>query len=379
MKRSLIILGIIVILIFVLFFIWQSRTEQNIVKVGAILALSGDAAKYGEASRNSIALETEEINKKGGIKGKKLKIIYEDSQGYPEKSVSSFRKLVEIDNVKFILGPLSSPEVLAIAPLAEKKKIIILSPSASAQQISQAGDYIFRNVMSDEYDGRAMASYAFKELKKRRAAIFYINNDFGLGLANSFIKKFKSLAGEIVIALSYERGEKDFRTQITKIKDARPDSVFLVGYSEMSDIIKQEKELGAKLSFLSFSMFEDPNILKLIGDAAENVYYTFRYFDTETKEGVVDNFVNTYKKKYNSDPDIFAALSYDAICILTLALEKGNFRVEEVKNALYSIKDFPGVMGKLSFDKNGDVISPIGVKKIENNQFVWVIKKFNFE
>lgn len=352
--------------------------EKKVVKIGAILPLTGDAAKYGEAAKKGMDLAVEEINGKGGILGKRLEIDYEDSQANASNAVSAFRKLIDIQHIKFVLGPLSSTDVLAVAPIANKDKVIIFTPTASAPQITYAGDYIFRNVMSDLYDGQAMAAYAIKEMRKKTSAIFYINNDFGIGLKNSFKEQFEKMGGKIVLEISFERGEDDYRSQITKIKDTHPDVVFLVGQAEMAEILREMKEMGLKLPIVSFSMFEDPDILKVAGDAAEGVVYTYRVFDPNGKNPAIKHFVEGYEKKYSTQPDIFAGLSYDATRILALALKKGNFEVERVKEAIYGIKDFPGVVGKTSFDKNGDVKKSIGIKKIENGKFVWVTKSFNF-
>jgi len=378
MKR---IFSLGVILLIICGLIWvscQKKVEEKVVKIGAILPLTGDAAKYGKSAKNGIDLAIEDINKKGGILGRQVKVIYEDSQADASKAVSAFRKIVNVEHIKFILGPLSSTEVLAVAPIANKEKVIILAPAASAPQITYAGDYIFRNVMSDLYDGWAMAAYVIKGMKKKTAAIFYINNDFGIGLKNSFKEQFEKMGGKVLLEISFERGEKDFRAQITKIKNVNPEVVFLVGQAEMAEILKEIKEMGIKLLIVSFSMFEDPDILKVAGDAAEGVVYTYRVFNPESENPVVKHFVERYEKKYGVKPDIFAGLSYDAARILALALERGEFKVEKVKEALYNIKNFPGVVGKTSFDKNGDVKKPIGIKKVENGKFIWVTKVFEF-
>jgi len=356
----------------------QKKAEEKVVKIGAILPLTGDGAKYGEATKKGIDLAVEEVNEKGGILNKSLEIVYEDSQADASKAVSAFRKLINVQHIKFILGPLSSTEVLAVAPIANKEKIIILTPAASAPQITYAGDYIFRNVMSDLYDGRAMAAYAVREMGKRIAATFYINNDFGIGLKNSFKEQFEKMGGKIVLEMSFERGDNDYRPQITRIKNAHPEIIFLVGQAKMAEILRETKEMGIKLSIVSFSMFEDPDILKIAGGAAEGVIYTYRVFDPNGENPVVKHFVEGYEKKYGAQPDIFAGLSYDATRILALALERGSFEVEKVKEDIYGIKDFPGVVGKTSFDKNGDVRKPIGIKKVENGEFVWVTKTFKF-
>ena len=378
MKRNWWLFGIAVvaIVLFALVFSQRKAGEREVIKIGAILPLTGDAAVYGEHAQNGFEIALEEYNAHGVCGGKRIKILYEDSQADPSKAVSAFKKLVEIDKVRFILGPLSSSEVLAIAPLANRRKVIVLTPLASAPAITEAGDYIFRNVMSDLFDGAAIATYVIKEMHKKTAGILYINNDFGVGLKNSFKEKFEELGGVVKVEIPFERGEKDFRSLLLKLKRANPDVVFLVGYKEMAEILRQTKEMGLKFQFVSFSMFEDPDILRLAGDAAEGVVYTYRAFDPKSENPVVKEFVQKYTTKYGEEPDIFAALSYDGARILFNALDRGNCDVEGVKEALYNTKDFPGVVGKTTFDHNGDVIKPIGIKIVKNGKFVWLTKHF---
>ncbi len=378
MKKIWIVITIIaVVALAIVLTVTQTKKKPEEIKIGAILPLTGDAAPYGERAKRGVEFALEEINKKG-IKGNRIKIIYEDSQGNPQKAVSAFLKLINLDKVKFILGPLSTTEVLSIAPMAEKEKILILTPTASAPQITKAGDYIFRNCVSDLFEGIVAAEFIFKKLNERRAAIIYINNDFGIGLKESFKKRFISLGGE-VIEESFERKETDFRALLSRIKSKDPKVIFLIGQTEMGQILRQAKELGIKSQFVSFSAFEDPKILQVAGGAAEGVFYTYQGFDTKSEVDVVREFTLKYKEKYNENPDIWAALSYDAMKIYAEAFKRDGFNVEDTKKALYSIKGFIGVVGETSFDENGDVTKPIGIKKVENGNFIWIDKKYELE
>ena len=373
-------IGVLILIIAALavsLIVTQTKKEPEEIKIGAIFALTGDAAMYGESAKNGLELAIEELNKK--LLDKKITVVYEDNQGDPSKAVSSFQKLAYVDKVKYIIGPLGTPEVLAVAPIAEKKKIIILTPTSSGPQLTQAGDYIFRNCMSDLIEGAALAEFVFKELKTRTAGILYINNDYGIGLRDAFKKKFDILGGVILAEESFRKGDTDFRTQLLKIKFKNPRVLLLTGYAEMGRILKQARELGIEIQVVSTSNFEMPEILEIAGNAAENIYYTYQGFDIESEEEVVKKFTNSYRAKYNKDPDIFAALTYDAMKILAKAIERGGTDVENVKKELYGIKNFIGVTGKTSFDKNGDVIKPIGIKKVEDGKFIWVNKKFEFD
>ena len=375
MKHALIWMSVLVLVI--LSGMISCANRQKEITIGVILPLTGNAAKYGQATKNGIDLALEEINHRGGINGRSLKAIYEDSQADPKMAVSVFQKLTTIDKASFILGPLASSSVLAVAPIANRKKVIVLSPAASSPKITDAGDYIFRNVMSDLFDGRAIADFAFNSLKKRTAGVIYINNDFGVGLKKSFRAFFEKYGGEIKAIETFNQGDNDFRTQLTKIMNSEPEVVFLAGQREMGYVLRQARELGLQSQWISFSMFEDPEILKIAGNAANNVYYTYRAFDPKSDISLVRNFSKNYKQRFGQLPDIFAGLSYDAARIIVSAIERGGAKdTEKVKMALYNTRNFPGVVGETTFDENGDVIKPIGIKRVEKGKFIWVDKSF---
>lgn len=375
MKRAFSWMSVLVLVI--LSGMISCANRQKEITIGVILPLTGNAAKYGQATKNGIDLALEEINHRGGINGRTIKAIYEDSQADPKMAVSVFQKLTTIDKASFILGPLASSSVLAVAPIANRKRVIVLSPAASSPKITDAGDYIFRNVMSDLFDGQAIADFAFNFLKKRTAGVIYINNDFGVGLKKSFKTFFEKYGGEIKVIEAFNQGDNDFRTQLTKIMNSGPEVVFLAGQREMGYILRQARELGLQSQWISFSMFEDPEILKIAGNAANNVYYTYRAFDPQSDISIVRNFSKNYKQKFGQLPDIFAGLAYDAARIIVSAIERGGAEdTEKVKMALYNTRNFPGVVGETTFDKNGDVIKSIGIKRVEKDKFIWVDKSF---
>lgn len=370
MKRffSLIIIGLILGGL-----VWtgcQKKAEEKVVKIGGLMPLSGDGAKYGQSAKSGIDLAIEGINAKGGVKGHKIEVIYEDSQGLPTAGVSAFQKLITSNEIPTVIGGLFSSVTLAIAPIANREHVVVLSPTSSAPAITEAGDYIFRNCASDIFEGEIMARAAKGTLGLTRIAIIYINNDYGVGIKNVFKKEFTVLGGKLVAEEAFPQEATDFRTQITKIKQANPEAVYIIGYRELGSLLKQAKELGLNVQFLSTVMFEDPEILKIAGNAAEGAIYSARAYDPKSKSPVVEKFVENYKMKYHREPDIFAALSYDAAAILAKAMGLGNFTAEGIKKALYDIKDFSGVAGITSFDKNGDVITPAVLRIVKNGQFV---------
>jgi len=362
----------IIVCVISTFFLISGCAQKGEIKIGAILPLTDEAGKYGQSAKEGIDLAIDEINAAGGIHGKKITIIYEDDKADPATGTTVFQRMINIEKVPAILGPMASSVTLAIAPIAEKNKVIVLSPASSAPQITNAGDYIFRNTYSDIYEGQKMANYVYKETPYRKIAILYINNDYGIGLKDVFISDFSKYSGKIVVSETYDFSSTDFRTQLSKLKNSKPDAVYLVGYGEMGRVLVQAKELGIRVPLFSCIMFEDPDILKVAGKLAEGVIYTFPSYNPESEEQTVAQFIQAFESKYKHKPDGFAANSYDAAKILVLAIDKGGEKSEKIKASLYSIKDYPGVTGITSFDKNGDVIKPIGIKTIKNGEFTWI-------
>lgn len=250
-KLKSIIYGLIAILLIITAFSLGCAKKEKEIKIGAILPLTGDAAKYGESAKRAIDLAVEEINSTGGIKGSKIKVIYEDDQALPEKGVSAIQKLITVDKVHVVIGAMPSSVTLAMAPIAEKNKVVLFSPASSNPKITEAGDYIFRNDVSDIFEGGKMADETWQRLKFRKAAVLYINNDYGVGIKDVFVYRFTVLGGEIVATENFEQGTTDFRTQLTKIKQGNPEAVYIVGYKEQIQILKQFQGTWSKSSNIS--------------------------------------------------------------------------------------------------------------------------------
>jgi len=369
-KSSVFLIISVVVASLMVFSFGCAKKEEKEIKIGAILPLTGEGAKYGDAAKKGINLAVKEINSAGGIKGKTVQIIYEDSQGDPKAGVAAMQKLVITDKVSAVIGDLLSSVTLAIAPIANKNKVVVLSPASSSPKLTDAGDFIFRNCPSDIYEGSIMANYAYQKLRFQKIAMLYINNDYGIGIKDVFKNNFTKQGGTIVAEEAFDQNATDYRSQLVKIKQVKPEAVYLIGYKENGYILKQAKEMLIKTQFLSTVTFEDPEILKIAKDAAEGVIYSASSFDPKSDRKVIQAFVNSFKSEYNQDPDIFAGLSYDAMKIMSLALAQGNYTGEGIKTALYAVKNYPGIAGETSIDANGDaVLSPI-LKTVQNGEFI---------
>lgn len=373
MKRKIWIgIGIVVLVaLTIVLIVTQTKKEPGEIKIGAILPLTGDMAKFGESFKNGIDLAVEEINNAGGIRGIKPQVIYEDDAGESKQAVFAFRKLITQDKVQTVIGGVMSSTAMPIAPIAEKEKVIIISPTATAPDLSQFKNYFFRVQPSDNYEGRVMAEFAYKQLKVEEAAIFYVNNDWGKGLIEVFKNKFTELSGKISIEESYELGNTDFKTQITKIKAKNPEYLYLLGYlKELSIILKQMSELGVNSRILSAYSFHDPKLLEMGAEVAENAIFTMPTYDPKSKNPMITKFTNKYKAKYNKEPDMFAAHSYDCMKILGYVMQKEIFTGPEISDGLHKVVDYHGVTGKTTFDENGDVAKPLRFFTVKNGQFI---------
>ncbi len=345
-------------------------STRNELRIGAIFSLSGDKAAYGESAKNGLELAVSEINAAGGIQGKRLTILYEDGRGSAKDAVSAFEKLSTLDKVPVVIGPLTSSEVLAIAPIAEKRRVVVLSPGASSPAISTAGDYIFRNVPSDVFEGSAMAEVARTKLGLTKVAVIYVNNEYGNGVLNVFRDKFSRIGGAIVATQGYSDGAHDFRTQIVELKAKNPDAVYLLGYKELGLIVRQITELGLRTKLLSTALFEDPEVIKSAGVGAEGLVFTSIAFDPNAANDRAKAFVEAYVGRYRAQPDSFAAVSYDAGRIMAAAMSSADASAPQIKDVLYRTKNYPGLLGETSFDENGDVVLPVNLKTVKDGKFI---------
>lgn len=380
MKKIWIGIIIVVVILAVVFVTTRTKKEPGEIKIGAILPLTGNAALYGQSPKKGIDLALEEINEKGGIKGnRKLVVIYEDSKAVPTDGVTACRKLVNIDKVSAIIGGAASSVTLAIAPIAENNRVVVLSPLSSAPAITNAGDFIFRIVPSDMFGGKVAAFFAVGDQEWKSLAILYINNDFGVGLTKVFSEEINNLGGKVLASETYEQGSSDFRTQLSKIKLAKPDALYIVGYREAPQILIQLKEMGLNVQVLGTGDLEDPNLIKIAKKTAEGIYFTQLHYDINDSSTLVQEFVKRFRNKYGSDPDIFAAYGYDAMKVLAFAIAKSKLDSESIKNELYKMRGYRGVTGSISFDQNGDVVASMGVKVIRDGKFVWFRRKILIE
>lgn len=354
----------------IIFFIAScGKQEEDIIKIGAILELSGDGAELGKDAKRGIELATERINHNGGISGKKVKFIYEDNQSNTVNAVNAINKLITVDKVQAIVGALFSSATLAMAPIAERNHVILFSPGSSNPKLTYAGEYIFRNYPSDNYEGTLSANYLHSK-NITKIPILYVNNDYGSGLRDVFSDKFEELGGHILLKEGYKQGNTDFRTILAKIHELEVSSIYMPGYfNEVGYAMKQAKELGFNFIFFSNIGVADPKIFEIGGDAVNGLMFTAPKLDLSNADPQIAEFVKAFLNKYKQKPGFPAAYAYDTAKMLFWAMKNYGFGSEKIKEGLYHINNFKGVTGSTSIDRNGDVKKDFIIKVIRNDKF----------
>ncbi len=334
----------------------SNTTAGDTVKVGVYVDLSGGTSSFGKSTKNGIDLAVEEINKNGGVNGKKIELVVEDDQGRPEQAKTVVQKLISQDKVQVVLGEVASTNSLAAAPVAQEAKIPMITPSSTNPKVTQIGDYIFRVCFKDDFQGSSMAKFAATNLKAKTAAVFGdVQSDYSKGLEQYFTDEFTKLGGQIIDKQAYTQNDTDFKGQLTNIRNKKPDVIYVPGYyGEVGIISKQARELGMEMPILGGDGWDSPNIWDLGGDALKNTFITNHYSVDDPAENV-QKFAQAYKAKFGANPDSLAALAYDAAYILADSLKRaGSADSQKLRDAIASTKDFVGITGTISINDKRD-------------------------
>lgn len=366
----------IVVIILVAWGIYSISVNNQIssdkpIKIGAILPLSGDIANWGDAARKGIDLALKEINESGGINGNNLEVIYEDDQCDKTKAVTAAQKLINVDEVEVIIGPLCSGSVLASAPTAEDAGVVILGFGSTAA-ISDAGDYIFRHTYSDAYQGSFLADQISNEFNIKKVDIIYVNNDYGNGLFSGFKEAFENMEGSIVNEQAYNPETLDFNTILTKIKSSDAEALVIISYGKEGGIlVKRARELGIENQIFATDNFGTEEVIASGGGSVESVIFTSSVPPNE-ESMEVKKFEDNFIELYNEKPGILfvSASGYDAVNIVAKAIKDSSYNGKNIKNYLYSMENYKGISGDISFDEKGDATKDFMLQIIRNGKFI---------
>lgn len=377
MKRTLLALLLITTL-FISLACERRGNSGNGGHTGAILVgyygdLSGRTSSFGQSTKNGVEMAADEINKAGGLNGRQIQIIVEDDQGEPNKAATVVTKLINQDKVHALLGEVASSNSLAAAPKAQEAKVPMISPSSTNPAVTQVGDYIFRVCFIDPFQGEVMAKFASTNLKAKRAAILYdFNSDYSRGLYEFFKRSFTKLGGEIVSEKSYTQGDRDFSGQLTAIRSANPEVIYVPGYyGEVGVIANQTKQLGIKAPLLGGDGWDAPQLWQL-GGAALNGDYISNHYSVDDPSPAIQKFVADYKARFNILPDALAALGYDSMKVLADAIQRaGGTENAKLRDAIAQTKGFAGVTGAITIDQDRNAVKPAVVLKLQDSKFVY--------
>jgi branched-chain amino acid transport system substrate-binding protein len=349
--------------------------DEGPIKVGQYGAFSGKEAAFGISARKGAILAFEEANANGGILGRKVELITEDNQSKAGESATIAKKFVSRDKVIAVLGGNPSTNSLEAAPILQNAKIPMIAISSTNPRVTEMGNHIFRVCFIDPFQGAVLAKFAKDTLKAKRAAILTsVNNPYSVGISKVFREKFTAGGGEIVIEQRHSEGDKDFRAQLTAIKAMNPDVIFhSSNYTEGALICIQARQLGFTGPLFGGDAWEAPQLIEIGGKAVEGTYYSTHGSPESTAPEMV-NFIKKFRARWNGEtPDSIAALGYDAAALLFDSLKRaGTTESAKLRDAIATTKDFVGVTGKITIDKDRNATKSAVILTVKDGKFAYV-------
>jgi len=341
-------------------------------KVGVAGPMTGQYATYGASHKAGAQIALDELNAAGGVNGAKASMAIGDDLGDPQQAVLVAQGFIDDKNIVVVDGHMFSGATIAAAAKYQAAGLPMISPSATNPDITSLGSYIWRICMTDAVQGAGLAKYSVSTLGKKNIAVIYDNSDYGRGLADAYVKGVQAAGAKIVAQQQYATGDTDFSSQLTKIKAANPDLLFMSGYyPEGAKIAQQARQLGMTVQMLGSDGYASDQLPKLGGAAVEGMLVS-TFFDYTKKDPAVQKFVAAYKAKYNgANPDWFAANSYDVIMLAAQAAKNaGSNSRSAINDALGKMGTYQGISGAITFDKNGDVQKPLSIVVVKHGRLV---------
>jgi len=348
----------------------EKPTATQSIEIGFFGALTGPQATFALSGRNGAKLAIEEINRSGGVLGKKLELLVEDDRNEPSEAASAVSKLITQNHVVALIGENASSRSLAAAPIAQSYQVPMVSPSSTNVEVTKKGDYIFRVCFIDPNQGKALALFARQTLHAQTAAtLIDAKSDYSVGLAQAFRTEFTAQGGTIIAELKYAEGDSDFHAQLTAIQAKRPDVLFVPGYyTDAGLIARQARGLGIQATLLGADGWDSPKLVEIGGAAVDGAYFS-NHYSVDDPSPAVRTFVDAFQKAYGAEPDSIAALSYDAARLVADAIRRaGSTEGKRVRDALASTKDFSGVTGSITMDASRNPVKLPVILKIERGR-----------
>jgi branched-chain amino acid transport system substrate-binding protein len=350
-------------------------TDAKDILIGEYGSLTGKTATFGTSTRDGVKMAVDEQNKAGGVLGKQIRIQLENDGGKPEEAGTVVKKLINQYNVLAILGEVASGRSIAGGKVCQPAGVPMISPTSTNPAVTAIGDYIFRTCFIDPFQGTVGARFALKNLKAKTAAVLTdVKNPYSTGLTQYFIEEFKKGGGKVVVEESFKEGDTDFRSQLSNIKSKNPDLIYVPGYyTEAGTIAKQARDLGIPDStpFLGGDGWDAPELMDIGGDAVQGSYFSTHA--SSEQAGPMKDFVAKFKTKFGHEPNALAAVAYDAANILFAAIKKaGSTDRAKIRDAIAATKNFPGVTGTITIDKDRNAIKPLVIVQIKGEAHKYI-------
>ena len=351
-----------------------ARAAEEPIRIGEYASITGKEASLGQSSHNGTMMAIDDLNAAGGVLGRPLLLITEDTQSKPGESATAAKKLISRDKVVALLGEVASSRSLEAAPVAQLAKVPMISPASTNPKVTETGNYIFRTCFIDPFQGPVMAKFAKEKLRAQRVALMVSNSSaYSIGLAKFFREAFTANGGTIVLEQKYAEGDKDFKAQLTAIKAAGVDAVFNPGYyNEGALIVLQARDLGLTLPIFGADSWEAEALIELGGKAIEGAYLCSHYSPADPSPRV-QNFVQAYKKRFGTTPDSNASLGYDSVLVLVDAIKRaGSTDRAKIRDALAATKNFAAVTGNITIDAQRNASKNAVIIQVRNGKFEFV-------
>jgi branched-chain amino acid transport system substrate-binding protein len=344
--------------------------------IGLAAPLTGNSSEFGVQIKMGVELFADELNAAGGINGRPIKLNEQDDGGKADQAQTVASTLASDDSVLAVIGHFNSSCSLNGKPIYSQAKMVMFSPGSTNVEVTKNSEYVYRNIFTDDFQGQSLANYAGNVLGLKNVAILFDNDDYGAGLKESFKKKAQELGVKVVAEQAYNREQPDFRSQLTTIQGSQPapEAILVAGlYNEAANIARQARDIGIKAQFMGGDGVFSQQYITLAGAAAAGAYVTCPFlFDLGGEKAT--KFAEAFHKKYNKDPDAWAALSYDAISLVCDGIKKNGFTRDAVLQHLKSLdspdKAYDGLTGKTFFDQEGDCKKPVQVAQVKGGKFV---------
>jgi branched-chain amino acid transport system substrate-binding protein len=347
--------------------------DTETYKLGVVGPFTGDGAQFGEMIRMGVEMKAHEINEAGGINGVMLELELQDDKGDPKEAANVAQKLGSDPDVLAVIGHFNSSCSLAGKEVYNRMNVLQLSPGSTNVTVCEGGDWTFRNVYRDDYQGYFIADYIKNVLGYEKVAVFFDNDDYGLGLKDAFRERADEIGLEVVAEEAYTRDTQEYTPQLTQIRAKEPDIIFISGlYANAAMILTQAKNLDIQTPFIGGDGLLSSDLIKNAGSAAEGTIITCPFLPTVEDEKTRE-FVEAFEKKYNEKPDAWAALSYDAVGIVAEAIAEVGTDRKAIRDYVASLNSpenaYEGVTGMTYFDENGDVMKPLVVAVVRDCEF----------